>query len=280
VIGAISNIVFDIIFIFGLGMGVRGAGLATAFAQFLAMLWILRFLFGDKAIVKIKRSTLGFKWDISYKILALGVSPLIIQSTEFLVMAIYNRQLLQLGGDVYIALFAVMHTLMMLVGLPIMGVSKGVAPLISFNYGAKKYDRVRAVIKLYFAIVVGYLLVYNLLLMLFPQLAVSIFQRNPEILQIASGAIRIYFFVLVLSGVQLVCQQTFIAMKKPKQAIALGLLRRVVLVMPLIYLLPMILPENIVNPANAALMAVPIADMITTLAALLMFVQLYRKELM
>ncbi|MCL2673879.1 MAG: MATE family efflux transporter [Defluviitaleaceae bacterium] len=279
-IGAISNIVFDVIFIFGLGMGVRGAGLATVFAQFLAMLWIMRFLFRDEAIVKIKISTLRLKKDASYKILALGVSPLIIQSTEFLVMATYNRQLLQLGGDVYIALFAVMHTLMMLVGLPIMGISKGAAPLISFNYGAKNYDRVRAVIKLYFVIVVGYLFVYNLLLMLFPQPAVSIFQRSPEILQIAPGAIRIYFFVLILSGVQMVCQQTFIAMKKPKQAIFLGLLRRVVLVMPLIYLLPVILPESIVNPPNAALMAVPIADIITTIVAAFLFAKLYRKELL
>lgn len=276
-IGAIINIVLDPIFIFGFDMGVKGAALATITAQFVSAAWVLVFLFGKKSILKIRKKYLVPDMKIVLAITALGVSPFIMQATESLVLISLNNQLLKYGGDLAVGAMTIMSSVMQMVMLPIMGISQGAQPILSYNYGAKQIDRVKKTFKLQTIVCLTFTFVMWGLLMIFPEMFVSIFNNKPELVQITSWSIRIYFAGIFVFGAQCACQQTFLALGQAKTSLILALLRKIILLVPLIFILPTFVGEE--SKLQMVLMAEPVADIVAALMTITCFTLFYRKTL-
>lgn len=275
VIGAIINIILDPIFIFGLGMGVKGAALATIIAQGVSALWVLLFLFGKKSIIKIRTKYLRPNKTIVLRVLALGVSPFIMQATESLVLVSLNSRLQIYGGDLAVGAMTIMSSIMQIVMLPILGLMQGAQPIMSYNYGAKYFDRVKSTFKLSILLCFSFAFLMWLALMLFPEVFVRIFNNDKELLSKTSWSMRIYFAGIMTIGVQISCQQTFLALGKSKISFLLAILRKVVLLVPLIF----ILPSLIENKLFAVFLAEPIADITAAVVTLACFMVFYKKTL-
>lgn len=274
-IGAAINIVLDPIFIFVFDMGVKGAALATIIAQIVSAVWILKFLFGEKSIIKIRKKYLSPDLKVVLSVMALGVSPFIMQATESLVLISLNNKLQMYGGDLAVGAMTIMSSIMQIVTLPIQGIAQGAQPIISYNFGSKQLDRVKKTFKLLFISCVTYTMVMWGLLMIFPRVFVIIFNNKPELLEITSWSIRIFFAGIFLFGAQIACQQTFLALGQAKISIRLALLRKIVLLIPLIF----ILPRFFQNKLQAVLMAEPVADIIAAVTTTLCFSAFYKKTL-
>ncbi|MBS5786621.1 MAG: MATE family efflux transporter [Clostridioides difficile] len=275
VIGAIINIILDPIFIFGLGLGVKGAALATIIAQGVSALWVLLFLFGKKSIIKIRTKYLRPNKTIVLGVLALGVSPFIMQATESLVLVSLNSRLQIYGGDLAVGAMTIMSSIMQIVMLPILGLMQGAQPIMSYNYGAKYFDRVKSTFKLSILLCFSFAFLMWLALMLFPEVFVRIFNNDKELLSKTSWSMRIYFAGIMTIGVQISCQQTFLALGKSKISFLLAILRKVVLLVPLIF----ILPSLIENKLFAVFLAEPIADITAAVVTLACFMVFYKKTL-
>jgi len=275
VIGAIINIILDPIFIFGLGLGVKGAALATIIAQGVSALWVLLFLFGKKSIIKIRTKYLRPNKTIVLGVLALGVSPFIMQATESLVLVSLNSRLQIYGGDLAVGAMTIMSSIMQIVMLPILGLMQGAQPIMSYNYGAKYFDRVKSTFKLSILLCFSFAFLMWLALMLFPEVFVRIFNNDKELLSKTSWSMRIYFAGIMTIGVQISCQQTFLALGKSKISFLLAILRKVVLLVPLIF----ILPSLIENKLFAVFLAEPIADITAAVITLACFMVFYKKTL-
>lgn len=275
-IGAAINIILDPIFIFGFNMGVKGAALATILAQLVSAIWVLVFLFSKKSILKIRKSYLIPKMKTILPIIALGVSPFVMQATESLVLVSLNTRLSLYGGDLAVGAMTIMSSIMQIILLPLMGLSQGAQPIISYNYGAKKIDRVKKAFKLLLKCCLTYTIVMFLLLMIFPEIFVGIFNNKPELVEITSWSIRIYFAGIGLFGAQIACQQTFLALGQAKISLFLALLRKVVLLVPLIYIMPLIVKSN---QLFGVLLAEPIADVLAVITTCSCFYVFYKKNL-
>ena len=274
-IGAIINIILDAVFIIGLDMGIKGAALATIIAQSVSAIWILYFLLSKRTKLKIRKKYLMPKWKIIKDILALGVSPFVMQGTESLVLISFNNMLSMYGGDLAIGAMTIMSSIMQIIILPLIGLSQGAQPIISYNYGAKQIDRVKETFKLLFKISLTYTSIICLLLMLVPQMFVVIFNNNPEFVQFTSWSIRIYFAGIFAFGAQIACQQTFLALGQAKISLILALLRKIILLIPLIF----ILPQFMDNKLFAVLLAEPIADLTAAIVTTIVFTIFYKKTL-
>lgn len=272
-VGAITNIILDPIFIFTFNMGVSGAALATVIAQSFSAIWVLRFLFGENSKLRIRKQYLLPKWNIIKNTISLGVSPFIMQSTESLVLISLNNMLMIYGGDLAVGAMTIMSSIMQIILLPAIGLSQGAQPIISYNYGAKRFDRVKDIFKLLFKITVGYTSIMWLSLLIVPNLFVSVFNNNPDLMQIATWSIRIYFAGVFAFGAQIACQQTFLAMGQAKISLFLALLRKVVILIPLIF----ILPRFIENQLFGVLLAEPIADVLAAFITVIAFSIFYKK---
>ncbi|HDA5459931.1 TPA: MATE family efflux transporter, partial [Clostridioides difficile] len=255
-IGALINIILDPIFIFGFNMGVKGAALATIIAQGVSAIWVLMFLFGKKSILKIKKKYMIPKASIILPVLGLGISPFIMQSTESLVLIALNSKLQMYGGDLAVGSMAIMSSIMQILMLPNMGVTQGAQPIISYNYGSGQLDRVKKTFKLCLLSCFTYSTILWLLLMIFPAFFVSIFNKNPQLLSMTSWSIKIYFAGAFMFGIQIACQQTFLALGKATISLVLALLRKIVLLIPLIFILPTFFNEKLF----AVILAEPVAD--------------------
>lgn len=274
-IGAVINIILDAVFIIGLDMGIKGAGLATIMAQTVSAIWVLRFLTGKKTKLRIKRKYLIPKWSIVKNTLALGISPFTMQATESLVLISFNNMLMLYGGDLAVGAMAIMSSLMQIITMPMMGLGQGAQPIISYNYGAKQMDRVRATFKLFFITAVSYTTITCLSLVTFPHIFVGIFNNNPEFVQFTSWSIRIYFAGIFAFGAQIACQQTFLALGQARISLILALLRKVILLVPLIF----ILPQFIENQLLGVFLAEPIADITAAIVTTISFTIFYKKRL-
>lgn len=275
IIGAIINIILDPIFIFGFGMGVKGAALATVLGQCVSAIWVLKFLFGQKSILKIRKEYMIPKLKIIFQVVALGVSPFIMQSTESLVMIIMNNQLLRYGGDLAVSAMTIMSSIMQIVLLPLVGLSQGAQPIISYNYGAKEGNRVKETFRLLFTYSLCYTGVMWIALMMAPGFFVSIFNDNSNLMDITTWSIKIFFGGVIASGAQIACQQTFLALGQAKTSLILALLRKIILLIPLALILPMIFE----NKLKWTLMAEPIADITAAIITVICFVAFYKKNL-
>lgn len=274
-IGAIINIILDPIFIFGLDMGVKGAALASIMAQAVSAIWALKFLFGKKSILKIRKKYLVPSKTVMLPVLALGIAPFIMQSTECVVLVSLNNQLSKFGGDIAVSAMTIMSSIMQIITLPLMGLTQGAQPIISYNYGAKNLDRVKSAFKLLLISCLSFSAIIVTLIMLFPSMFVSIFNNNPELVEVTSWAMRIYFPGMAIFGAQIACQQTFLALGEAKISLLLALLRKIVLLVPLIFILPAILE----NGFQAVLLAEPIADVLAAVTTIICFTKFYKKTL-
>ncbi|HBG1252048.1 TPA: MATE family efflux transporter [Clostridioides difficile] len=268
-IGALINIILDPIFIFGFNMGVKGAALATIIAQGVSAIWVLMFLFGKKSILKIKKKYMIPKASIILPVLGLGISPFIMQSTESLVLIALNSKLQMYGGDLAVGSMAIMSSIMQILMLPNMGVTQGAQPIISYNYGSGQLDRVKKTFKLCLLSCFTYSTILWLLLMIFPAFFVSIFNKNPQLLSMTSWSIKIYFAGAFMFGIQIACQQTFLALGKATISLVLALLRKIVLLIPLIFILPTFFNEKLFE----VILAEPVADITAaTITAISFFI--------
>lgn len=275
VIGAVLNIILDPIFIFGFGMGVSGAALATVFSQMVSGIWVLVFLFGKKSILKIRKRYLIPNLKIVWSITALGISPFIMQATESLVQISFNNQLGKYGGNVAVGGITIMYSLMTFVTLPISGLAQGGAPIISYNYGAGRIDRVKKTFHCVFisCFVISFLAA--MAIMVFSRQFAGIFIKEGPILEFTARALRIFLVGMTVFGFQIACQNTFMALGQAKISLMMALLRKVVLLVPLIYLLPLFLEDKV----NAILMAEPIADITAATVTTICFFVFYQRVL-
>ena len=274
-IGALINIVLDPILIFGLNLGVKGAALATLTAQAVSAAWVLKFLFGNKSILKIRKKNLKLDKKIILSIVGLGMAPFIMQSTESLVLISLNTQLSKYGGDLAVGAMTIMSSIMQMILLPMTGLTQGAQPIISYNYGAKNINRVKKTFKLCLISSLIYSAAAWLLLMTSSEVVVKIFNNDPSLLQITSNSIKIYFAGIFIFGAQISCQQTFLSLGKAKISLFLALLRKIILLIPLIFILPMFVD----NGLFAVLLAEPVADVIAALTTVACFTVFYKKTL-
>lgn len=275
-VGAIINIVLDPILIFGFNMGVKGAALATIIGQCASAIWVVHFLFGKQSILRIRKKFLKPKFKILFSIMALGISPFIMQATESLVIISMNNNLLKYGGDLAVGAMTIMSSVMQIILLPLMGLSQGAQPIISYNYGANKLHRVKKAFKLLLISSMIFTTIMWSALMILPEVFVKIFNSsNSQLMEITSWSIRIYFAGILLFGAQVACQQTFLALGQAKISLILALLRKIVLLIPFIYLLPIVFE----NKLKGVLMAEPFADIIAALSTVTCFTVFYKKHL-
>lgn len=271
VIGAVTNIVLDPILIFTFRMGVRGAALATIIAQAVSAVWVLCFLMGKKTKLKIQARYFRLKPKILLPVVAIGVSPFIMQSTESLVNITLNSNLLKYGGDLYVGAMTIASSIMQVLVMPFMGLAQGAQPIIGYNYGAGKLSRVRHTFRLLFLFTVLLSTLGWAAVQFFPEVFVAVFNDKPELVSATVWAMHIYFGCMFMLGVQFACQNTFVALGQAKISLFLALLRKIFLLIPLAYLLPLLLTGNQVF---AVYLAEPVADF--TAAAVTGLVFLYQ----
>lgn len=273
-IGAICNIILDPILIFGLKMGVAGAALATIISQCISMIWILRFLTGEKTVLRIRRKNLRLSPSIILPSVALGLSPFIMQSTESLLSVCFNSSLLKYGGDVAVGTMTIASSIMQFSLLPLQGLTQGAQPIVSYNFGAHQLDRVKKTFRILLISCVSYSMTLWILVMLMPQMFIRMFNNSPELVEFGVPAIRMYMGMTGIFGIQIACQQTFISLGNAKNSLFLALLRKIILLIPLIYIMPAIFTEN---QTMAVFMAEPVADFLAVATTACMFAAYFRK---
>lgn len=277
VIGAVINIILDPIFIFLLGMGVKGAAVATIISQAISCLWAFRFLTGDKTILKLRKENLKIEPKVLFPCIALGIAPFVMQATESLLVLCFNGSLLKYGGDMAVGAMTILSSVMQFAMLPLQGLTQGGQPIISYNYGAGNADRVKKGFSLMMVCSLIYAAVLWLVAVITPQTLVGIFTNDPALKELAVWAMRIYLAALVLMGAQIACQQTFIAFGNAKVSVFLAVFRKIILLIPLIYILPKFFGAG--DKLFAVFLAEPIADIIAVATTCIMFAVSFRKLL-
>lgn len=278
VIGAVTNIILDPIFIFGLRMGVRGAAFATVISQIISALWILVFLKGKKTLLYLWPENLRLEKRIILPCLGLGISSFVMISTESILSVSFTSSLARFGGDLAVGAMTVLTSINQLVTMPLQGICQGGQPLISYNYGAGKFDRVRQAFRCQFLVCVGYSTLFWLMVMLFPKGFAGIFTSDVVLVEYTGWAMRIFLCGVLSVGFQISCQQSFVALGQAKISLLLACLRKLILLIPLIFILPMFFD----NKAFAVFLAEPVSDIlaatITTITFFIQFRKLIRKE--
>ncbi len=273
IIGAVANIILDPIFIFGLDMGVPGAALATIISQTLSAIWVMRFITGKKAILRLKREYLRIEGPRTRSIITLGIPGFVMSGTSSLVSIVCNNQLQSYGGDLYVGIMTVINSVREMVCLPVSGISQGAQPVLGYNYGAGKSDRVKECIRFSAVLGTAYTLLTWLLVMLIPRQLIGIFSDNIETIEIGAKMLNIYFFGFVFMAFQFSGQSTFQALGKAKQAVIFSLFRKVIIVAPLTLLLP-----AIGFGVKGVFLAEPISNALGGLACFItMYLTVYRK---
>lgn len=272
-LGAVLNLILDPVFIFGLNMGVSGAALATILSQLVSCIWVLKFLTGKRALLRIKRIHLRIDRKLAREIMALGLSGFIMQGTNCLVQVVCNATLKIYGGDLYVGIMTVINSAREILSLPVSGITSGAQPVLGYNYGAKKYDKVRQGIRFTAVLGIVYTLLAWLLVLLSPHLLLSVFTEDTAMIEAGVGALRLYFFGFFFMAFQFTGQSAFTALGYSRHAIFFSLLRKAVIVAPLTILLP-----TLGFGVNGVFLAEPISNAIGGLACFVtMYFSLYRK---
>ena len=275
-IGAVANIILDPVFIFGMNMGVRGAALATIISQALSCIWVLSFLFGKKTFLKIKPENLRLHAKIILPCVALGSSLFIMQASESIISVCFNSSLLKYGGDIAVGAMTILTSVMQFAMLPLQGLGQGAQPIMSYNYGAKNNDRVRKTFRLLLKVSFGYSIVLWAIVMLLPQMFAMMFTSDNALLSFTSQALRIYMASMFMFGIQIACQMAFNALGKAKDSIIVAVMRKFILLIPLIYIMPAIFKAN---QTNAVYMAEPVADFIAVCFTAILFAFEFKKAM-
>lgn len=273
VIGAAINIVLDPIFIFVLDMGVAGAAVATVLSQAVSAVWILKFLTGKQTVLKLRVSNMKLVPGIILPCLALGLSSFVMVSTESILSISFTSSLARYGGDVAVGAMTVLTSINQLVAMPLSGICQGGQPLISYNYGAKKYDRVKEAFLCQFLTCVTYTVVFWLLLMVAPQAFAGIFTNDQALVEYTSWALRIFLAGAFSVGFQISCQQAFVALGQAKACLLMACLRKLILLIPLIFILPCFFADK----AFAVFLAEPVSDILAAVITTATFFSFFRK---
>ena len=275
VIGAVCNIVLDPILIFGFNMGVRGAAIATVVSQGVSALWVCKFLLGKKSALRLRRKNLRIIPRVIGPCLALGVSSFVMLSTESALSICFNSSLSRFGGDLAVGAMTILSSIGQLIMLPLQGICQGGQPIMSFNFGAGKPDRVKQAFRCQFFACVGYSIVFWALLMLMPRLFASIFSADAELVTYTVWAMRIYMACIFSNGFQISCQQSFMALGQAKVSLLLACLRKLILLIPLIFILPNFFADKVF----AVFLAEPVSDTIAATVTATVFFSRFNRIL-
>lgn len=272
-LGAAVNIVLDPIFIFALDMGVRGAALATVLAQGCSALWVLKFLTGWRALLRLRWNTLRLQAARVRRILALGASGFAMSMTNSLVQVLCNASLQHYGGDLYVGVMTVINSIREVVSMPVQGITNGCQPVLGYNYGAGEYERVRRGIRFTTVLTVGYSVAAWALVMAVPELLIRIFNDEPELIAAGIPAFRLYFAAFFCMSFQFIGQSVFVGLGRSRSAVFFSLLRKAFIVAPLTLLLP-----GLGMGVDGVFAAEPVSNVLGGLACLLtMYVMVYRR---
>lgn len=272
-IGAVCNVILDPVFIYLFDMNVKGAAIATVISQAISAAWVIKFLTSSKSILRIKVRNMKPDFKIMLPCVALGMSPFIMQFTESVIIVSFNISLLKYGGDLAVGAMTILSTLMQLTMLPAQGISYGAQPILSYNYGAGNYKRIIDTYKLLLKYTLAYTTVMWSLCMFTPQIFIPFFTSNIELIDLTVWAVRIYMASMVIFGIQVACQQTFVALGNAKTSIFLALLRKVILLLPLIFILPHFTDDKVFG----VFLAEPIADFCAVVTTSILFSRTYKK---
>ena len=273
-IGALANIILDPVFIFGLDMDVQGAALATIISQALSCIWVVHFLCGKKTYLKIRKANLRLSPKIRLPCLALGVATYIMQASESVISVCFNSSLQKYGGDVAVGAMTILTSVMQFAMLPLQGLGQGAQPIISYNYGAGDAGRVRGAFRLLLKVSLGYATLLWLLVMLLPGGFAAMFTSDAALLDYTRTALRIYMAAMFLMGIQMACQMTFNALGKATESIIVAVMRKFVLLIPLIYIMPHVIRGN---QTMGVYLAEPIADTLAVTFTAILFTVQFRK---
>lgn len=272
-IGAILNICLDPVFIFALKMGVKGAAAATVISQAVSAVWVLHFLTSEKSVIRLRKKYIRMQPEYIKRIAALGVSPFIMQSTESLVSITLNTGLQKYGGDLYVGTMAILNSIMQFIGIPAQGVTQGVQPIISYNYGAGNKERVKGTF--FRLLITNFTAMFILggIAVIRPGLYAGIFTNNEQLAALTAKVMPVYFLGYIFFGIQSACQSTFVALGQAKVSVFIALLRKVILLIPLAIILPRFMGVMGIYRAE------PIADLISVTTAGTLFAITFKKIL-
>ena len=275
-IGAVANIILDPVFIFGFEMGVEGAAWATIISQAMSCAWVLLFLCGKKTNLKLQVKNMGLNAKIIFPCMALGLSTFIMQASESVISICFNSSLLKYGGDIAVGAMTILTSVMQFAMLPLQGLGQGAQPIISYNYGAQNAERVKAAFKLLLKASLVYSTLLWAFVMIFPQGFAAMFTNSPELLEFTKSALRIYMACLLLFGIQIACQMTFTALGNAKASIIVAVMRKFILLIPLIYIMPHIFTGD---QTTAVYLAEPVADFLAVSFTTVLFTVQFKKSL-
>ena len=274
IIGAAVNMILDPIFIFALDMGVKGAAYATVISQAISAIWVLHFLTGKKATLRIKRENLGLDIHILMSICALGISPFIMGATESLISVVFNSGAQKYGGDLYVGSISILQSVMQMISVPMNGFASGVQPIISYNYGAKNMERVKKSSLTLIGITFMSSCVLTLICMTIPGKIAGLFTTDVKLIDICSSVLPIFMAGMLVFGLQSGCQNSFLSLGKAKQSLFFALLRKVILLTPLALILP-----GITNSVMGLYYAEPISDVISAVCCVIVFTITLKREI-
>ena len=274
VIGAVMNIVLDPVFIFVFDMGVQGAAIATVLSQAVSALWVVGYLCSRRSGLRIRAANLRPRRKVIRQVAGLGMAPFIMQSTESLVTVVLNSGLQRYGGDLYVGTLTIIQSVMQMVTMPVQGITQGVQPIMSFNYGAGDYRRVRRTFQLLLRVTLTATTSAFLIVLLFPGALAMLFNDNRELVELVSRVMPIFFGGIWAFGAQMACQSAFMALGQAKTSLFLALLRKVILLVPLALLLP-----RLMGGVMGIYIAEPIADVLASATTLTLFLR-QRKKLL
>ena len=274
-IGAVSNIILDPIFIFGLNMGVRGAALATVLSQAVSCIWVLTFLCSKKTFLKLKKQNLHINGKLIFPCIALGTATFIMQSSESVISVCFNSSLLKYGGDIAVGAMTILTSVMQFAMLPMQGIAQGAQPILSYNFGAKNVERVKKTYKLLLITCLIYSFIIWGSVILFPKMFAAIFSPDASLIEFTAKALRIYCAVMCIFGIQIACQMTFVSIGNAPCSIIVAVVRKFILLLPLIYLMP----QLIQNKTMGVYTAEPVADFIAVTFTAILFAFQFKKAL-
>ncbi|MCI8287177.1 MAG: MATE family efflux transporter [Lachnospiraceae bacterium] len=271
VVGAVCNIILDPVLIFGFSMGVQGAAVATVISQAVSAVWVLVFLRGRRTMLKLTAANMKLESRVILPCLGLGISTFVMLSTESILNISFNSSLSRFGGDVAVGAMTIISSCSQLVTLPLQGICQGGQPIMSFNFGAGKKERVKQAFRCQFLACAGYALLMWLLLLLVPQVFAGIFSNDSSLVNYTVWAMRIYMAGIFSTGIQIGCQQTFMALGQARISLLMACLRKLVLLIPLIFILPYLVSDKVFG----VFVAEPVSDIIAaSVTAFMLFSRL------
>ena len=275
IVGAVANIILDPIFIYGLGMGVRGAALATVISQAVSCAWVVAFLCSKRSILRLKPRNLIPSLKIVMPCIALGSAAFIMQASESVISVCFNSSLLGYGGDIAVGAMTILTSVMQFAMLPLQGIAQGAQPILSYNYGARNGARVKRTFKLLLVSCLVYSVTLWAAVMIFPRAFVSIFTPDAQLIDFTAKALRIYFCGMLLFGIQIACQMTFVSLGNAPSSVIVAVVRKFVLLLPLIYIVPTLVSDRTLG----VYMAEPIADVIAVTFTAILFTFQFKRAL-